>query len=190
MKASSAEGGDGSKEDGGGDGESEGEAEQAKVEADVQRESFKAAGDHAEQQPVGDSGEADAERAADQGEDQALRKKLPDDAGAPCSERLTNGELARTRGGAGEQKIGDVGAGDEQDQRNDGHEDLQRLRELAPQRREAVGHGGERDVRSSQYVEISLAEVRIGKAAGDLLQKQVDVGGGSLHGDAGFEAPH
>ena len=190
MEARGAEGGDGAEEDGGGDGESEGEAEQAKIEADIERESFEAAGDHAEQQPVGGSGEGDAERAADQGEDQALGKELPDDARAPRTERLANSKFACACGRAGEQEIGDVGAGDEQDQRNDGHEDLQRLREFAPQRREAVGHGGERDVRPGQLVEISLAEVRIGEAARDLLQKQVDVGGGPLHGDAGFETAH
>ena len=190
MEASRAECGDGTEEDGGGDREGEGEAEQAKIEADIHGQSFKATGDHAEEQPVGDHRKADAERAADEGEDQALGEELPDEARATRPERLANGELAGTRGGAGEQKIGDVGAGDEQDQRDDGHEDLQRLRELAPQRREAVGHGGERDVRFSQRVEISLAEVRIGEATGDLLQKQVDVGGGSLQGDAGLETSH
>src|SRR5262249_54990123 len=149
MNASGSERRNGSEEDGCSNRQSEGEAKQAKIEADVQGRSFKAIGDHAEKQPVGDRSETDAEYPADEGENQALGEELPDDACASCSERLANGELASARGGAGQKEIGDVGAGNEQDQRDDGHEDLQRLRELTPQRGEAIGHRGERDMRSS-----------------------------------------
>ena len=37
-------------------------------------------------------------------------------------------------------------------------------------------------------MKIELGEFGVGKAAGDLLEEQVDVGGGLIHGDAGFEA--
>ena len=59
-------------------------------------------------------GEGDAECAADEREHKAFCQKLADDARAACAEGLADGELAGAGGGAGEQQVGDVGAGDEQ----------------------------------------------------------------------------
>ena len=94
-----------------------------------------AVGDHAQKEAVGDRGQRDAERAAGEGENKAFGEQLANDAGASRSESLADGEFAGARGGAGEQQVGDVGAGDEQYQCHDRHEDLEWLGELRADRR-------------------------------------------------------
>ena len=53
--------------------------------------------------------------AAANGEDHALGEKLADEPGAAGAERGADGNFAVARGGAGEEKIREVRAGDEQD---------------------------------------------------------------------------
>ena len=178
LQARGAEGGNGAEEDGGGDRDGKVKPSRRSSRRDIERARFRG-----RRRPCGvTAGWRSAAKPTPSAPPTRARIRL---SVRSCRmmrerarpERLANGKFAGARGGAGEQKIGDVGAGDEQDQRDDGHQYPQRLRELAPQRGEAVGHRSERHMRSSQLVEVLFAEVGIGEAAGDLLQKQVDVGG-------------
>ena len=64
------------------------------------------------------------------------------------AERLPHRQFARPRRGAGQQQVGDVGAGDEKNQPDDGHEDHQRL---------GVGRGADRRGRAPWF---SVARAR------------------------------
>ena len=66
-------------------------------------------------------GEEEAQAAADDGEDQALEQKLPDDAPAGSAERRSHADLPRAGSRAREQEIGDVRASDEQDEADGAH---------------------------------------------------------------------
>ena len=55
-----------------------------------------------------------AQPPADEREQGALDQQLPDHPGPAGAERESDGDLARAFGGAGEEQVGDVGAGDEQ----------------------------------------------------------------------------
>ncbi len=68
-----------------------------------------------------DDGEQDSERDAQQPEDQTLGEQLPDDSSAAGAKCGTHRYLAASAGGACQQKIGDVRAGDEQDEGHAGH---------------------------------------------------------------------
>ena len=74
---------------------------------------------------------------------------------APSAWR-TASSRARARG-AGQQQVGDVGTGDEKNQRDDGHENLQRLGVCVAQIGEAASHGFQLHVRAGQPGEILLA---------------------------------
>src|SRR5262245_1409779 len=58
--------------------------------------------------------EQQAQRAANESNDQALDERLPEQTEAPSAERGSDGKLAGTRRGAGELQIGEVGAADQQ----------------------------------------------------------------------------
>ena len=63
--------------------------------------------------------EQDAEDAAGDGEQHAFSEHLAEQLGARGSEGEADGHLALTAGGLGEEQIGDVGAGDAEDQEHD-----------------------------------------------------------------------
>ena len=67
------------------------------------------------------------------GEHGAFRQQLPDDPGAAGAYREPQRDFGTPRAGARQQQVRDVRAADEQHQRNDGHDDEQRPRQLAPQ---------------------------------------------------------
>ena len=60
-------------------------------------------------------GEHEAEEGSGAGEDEAFGEELADDAAAAGAESAAHGELLGARGGAGEQEVGEIDAGDEQD---------------------------------------------------------------------------
>jgi hypothetical protein len=65
------------------------------------------------------------------GEEDALGEELPDDAAAARAEGDADGDLAPARGGAREQQVGDVGAGDEQHAADGSEEDVDRRAHVA-----------------------------------------------------------
>ncbi len=72
-----------------------------------------------------EKGDDQAGEAAEDGEDDAFGEGLADEPLARGSEGEANRGLGAARGSASEQQIGDVGAGDEQDQAADGEQDMQ-----------------------------------------------------------------
>ena len=61
-------------------------------------------------------GEEDAECAADEREKRAFGEQLADDAAAACAERGAEGDFTFAGGGASEDEIGDVDAGNQEDE--------------------------------------------------------------------------
>ncbi len=59
---------------------------------------------------------ADAKRAADSCKRQTLGQELAEQLGAGCAERSANRDFFLACGAAGEQKIGDIGASDQQNE--------------------------------------------------------------------------
>ena len=65
------------------------------------------------------------------GEDEAFGEELADDAGTAGAESAAHGELLGAGGGASEQQVGEVDAGDEQDRADGGPKDDERAAKLA-----------------------------------------------------------
>jgi hypothetical protein len=72
-----------------------------------------------------------AERPAQDGEKQALGEQLPHHPEAARAQAQPHGYLAAASRGARQQQVGDIGAGDRQDQADHGHQHVDRLRILA-----------------------------------------------------------
>ena len=75
-----------------------------------------------------------AHRPADQRQHHALGQELADQSRPPGAECRAERHLPPAGGGAGELEVGDVGAGDAQDQRHEPQQDQQRRPDLADQR--------------------------------------------------------
>ena len=90
----------------------------------------------------GDEGQSEPEKAAGEREEQSFDKALTDDTGAAGAEGEAGGDFAQACGGAREEEVGEIGAGDEQDESDDGHEDLERIAVFAAYGHDAVGGGG------------------------------------------------
>ena len=69
-----------------------------------------------------DGRESQPPRGAESGEQQALHEDLPDDLQTRGPEREPHGDFAPAGGRAGQQHVRDVGAGDEEDESDTGHE--------------------------------------------------------------------
>ena len=117
LKACRAQGWNDAEDQGCGDGDAEVEEQQMAVDGEIDRDGCCTVGRHTQEEPAGDGRDCNSQRAAGEGEQEALGEQLTDDALAACAESLANGEFASAGGGAGQQQIGDVGAGDEQNQR-------------------------------------------------------------------------
>ena len=73
-------------------------------------------GHQAAQSPRGTEGEGPAEEATDEGEQDALRQHLPDDARAAGAQCRPEGDLLFAARSPGEEQVRDIGAGDQQQQ--------------------------------------------------------------------------
>ena len=106
-------------------------------------------GHEADQAP----GEQDAERAAGDADDQALGDQLAREAAPRRAERGADGHFAFAGAAAREQQVRDVGAGDEEDERDAGHQDHERGLELGrSSRRRRSGRGRRRAALAEQQV--------------------------------------
>ncbi len=83
----------------------------------------------------------EADEAAQRREDDVLDQQLADEPPSAGAECQAHRELRQPRRRAGEHEVGDIGAGNQQDDRDDRHQDEERLRELLAQVRNA-GCGG------------------------------------------------
>src|SRR5205823_5452241 len=72
------------------------------------------AGQRGRQESRTPPGEQNSQNAAHRREDQAFGEQLPDQPRAPCSESRPQGQFPPASGAAAQQHVGDIGAGDEQ----------------------------------------------------------------------------
>ena len=70
------------------------------------------------------------------GENHVLDEQLADEPPAAGAEREAHREFRQSRRRAGEHQVGDIGAGNQEDDPDDGHQDEERLRELVAQARD------------------------------------------------------
>ena len=107
-----APGGGDAEEEAGDDGDAEGEGENGAVDLDFLQTGDVAGvdGSYDVESPLGDE---ETGGAAHDGEEKALGEQLADDAQAAGAQGGTDGDFFFARGGAGEQEVGDVGAGDQ-----------------------------------------------------------------------------
>ena len=85
---------------------------------------------HSDQRAVNEVGNGDGCHTADGGEGQTLGDELADDAFAACAERQTQRDFWFAGSAAREQQVGEIGAGDEQQDADRRQKGRQRLREL------------------------------------------------------------
>ena len=78
-------------------------------------------------------GQEGSDRTRQERQHQALGQQLPDDPAAPCTQRGPYRHLALPRARAREEEIGHVGARDHEHKADQGHQQEQRLAELAPE---------------------------------------------------------
>ena len=137
------------------DTEREGEDENARIEMNVVRPG-QSGGCQGEEEIESPAREKHAGGATRQPEQDTFGEQLPNEPGAARAERSANGEFAMSRGGAGEEQIGDVGAGNEQD-----------AADGAKQRVEDGAHIAHRIVEDRRHGD-APAFVRVGVLAGEL----------------------
>ncbi len=117
-----APGGGDAEEKAGDEGDAEGEGQNGAVDGDVLQPRNVAGidGAHHVEGPLGDE---EAGGAAHDGEQKAFGQQLADDAQAARAQRGADGDFLFAGGGAREQQVGDVGAGDQQNQRDRAEQD-------------------------------------------------------------------
>ena len=86
-------------------------------------------------------GNGQSSQSADAAQQHALGENLADDAAAPCAQGHAHGDVGAPRGGARQQQVGDVGAGDEQHDGGENHQHLQTLARLLLQVLNAAAAG-------------------------------------------------
>src|SRR5579871_3144289 len=120
--------------------------------------------------------EADASESTDQAQDDGFAEKLAHDARAAGAERGTDSDFARTRCGAGEQKIGDVGARDKENESDSAEQNEQRS-----------FHFADEEVTQRDHADCPTVVV-IGKLFRQALGDRVELSVGLGDIDAGLDA--
>ncbi len=119
-------------------GQRDREEQDAPVEADVEIDDRRAAGEKRHQQIAPPRGDDQTERTADRRHDHRLDEQLPDDSPAAGAERGPNRHLARAGAGTGDEEARDVAAGDGQQHADHREQDQQPRRQVAAQERHAA----------------------------------------------------
>src|SRR5579864_3717116 len=88
-------------------------------------DAWNVSGAERKQQAHAHKAEGQAQQATTEGKGYAFRQHLPDDVAAAGAQSGTGGQLAFAAGGAHEQKVGHIRAGDKQDQTNRSQQDQQ-----------------------------------------------------------------
>ena len=135
----------------------EGEEQDRRVEADL-RHPRQVGGKPGLEPLQSREGEADAECAARDGEKDAFRQELPQQARSARAEGRPDGDLARAAARPREQEVGDVGAGDGEDEAN-GAEQYEQRRSHAGD--EAFGQGNDLDSPALILLRILARERRL-----------------------------
>ena len=180
VGARGADGGEESEENAGEEGDAEGESEDAPVDTDggsMFADAGKAGGADGEQGANAGVAEDEAEDAAGEGEDDAFGQQLTDDARAARAHGGANGEFTLAAGGADKQKVGDVGAGDEENEADGAEKD-----------EEGFARAGDDRVAQRLDAEAVFGVHIVGMKAAVLVGDQFELGVGLGEGNARFEA--
>ena len=110
-------------ENAGRDGEQEREGEHAPVGAQIEEEGDLDRQAHAAHGVIDERGETDAGRAARERDEQALSNQLPNKTSPAGADREPDRDLLPPLGGAREEEIGEIHAGEEQNQSTDRKQD-------------------------------------------------------------------
>ncbi len=158
------------------DGNRRGEAGNAPVRIDGQMPALRP--DQRARTPPGDRS---GSQRAKHGEQRAFREQVADEAPAACPQGQAHADFMSARGGASQQQVGQVAAGNQENGRRYAYQDIKRMRGLGVQLRQELIGGLE------LHLVIGMlrgAHVQVGK----LPVECGESGGGSRRGDAGAEA--
>ena len=117
--------------DAGEDGDGDGEGEDVEIERDYGFVGYGVLGQQSDDGFDSTIGEEHAQSTAGQRKEHAFGEKLLNDALGAGTHGGADGDFTAARAGAGEQKIGDVGAGDEEEKANGGHQGDERVGEFS-----------------------------------------------------------
>ncbi len=101
------------------------------------------AGDHVDEQARAAIGDGETGESAEDGENHAFGESLAHETAAGRAECGTDGGLRLARGGADEHEVGEVGAGDEQDEGGDPHGEVEAVFEVVLHLLDAAAAGRE-----------------------------------------------
>jgi len=178
------EDGDGAEEDAGENGDDEGEEENGAVNADFvdARDSGRGHGDEGAQ---GGEGEAQADGAAKQAENETFKKQFTGDAVGAGAESGADGKLLAATFDADEKEVGDIGAGNEQNHADGGHENPESAAYIAD---DILLEGAEIRSEMSIVKNFGTEAGRRSEGASNDRRHASYVGIGLRESDAGFEA--
>ena len=165
-------------------GQSEGEEQHGNVDADFMN-AGQAGGCGGDEGAQSARGKAEADEAADDSDNQAFKKQFTGSSPPGCSEGGANGEFLTAAFHADEKKIGDVGAGDEQNHGNGAHQHPQHLAHVA---HNVLLQWAEVGADMGFIKQGGAEAVWRRKAAKGNGQQPCHVCAGLLHRHAGFEA--
>ena len=117
-----------------------------------------------------------SDRAADAGEQHALRQQLPKQPPGSGAERNSHSNLLLARSRPGQQKIRHVGAGDQQHQSDDRHQNHERLAESLVQIRSAVAAVREGDMLVQEILLFTARNPGSDLRLEILLKRQLGIG--------------
>ncbi len=141
-----ADGGGEAEEDAGQNGQTGGEREHAPVRLQVDEQAVALGAQEGHQGRAEPAREQGSRARAEGGDEQALRHELAHDAAAGGADGEADRDLALARAGPGQHQVGEVRAGDEEDESGHGEEDPEGLLVVATQGRDP-GAGRERGQR-------------------------------------------
>ena len=181
IGAGGAEGGGESEEEAGTGRDGEGEEEDGGIEIEAESGAIENGWADGPEEVAAPAGEEESGGAAGQGEEEAFGEELAEEAGAGGAEGEAEGDFLVAGGGPGEEEIGDVGAGDQENEGGDDHE------QDAGAREDRAGTGGKGGVGDGGEDE-AAAEVFAGVLALEFPSEDLQGALGLGEGDAGFEA--
>jgi hypothetical protein len=153
----------------------------------IQRNLSRAAGHHAQQACVGPVGEQESDSAADRRKQNAFGKHLAEQPRRSSPHGGTDSDFFLPYRGACQQNIGDIGAGDQQNESDDGHQNFERLAEIGAQYGTAVAAFGDGEALIKKSTSVDSGHLA-GLGLKHLLEFDVETGFRLSKADAGLQA--
>src|SRR5262249_51338908 len=182
-----SEGGEAAEQERRGGRQADGEQQHAYVDAEIEGVRRRLIGHFQYEQARAPACEQEADARARERQQRALREQLPRDAPPRGAERDAHAQLVPPRARAREEQIRDVGARDQQDERDHGHDQVQRIAILASERVGAIGGGPQRERILQVVRQIFRAPVRRDRRLADLRLDAAQRSGGAVHRVAGLQ---